>query len=291
MTTLDIPEWGPEYPNPDTLRREASLMAEAYVEAVLEEIPRHEIRGIYLKGSARKRWDSPIDYVPEVSDVDMHIDFHREDAWPEYLGTVDQALRVQSGAERRYLSKVSSPIHTPRPQVMVLNKVMSEMDDFIHSPAATVEVLFGNDYPAGDYSDPDSIRRIECGRIIKDLGFVEQLPMHVIDRPGRYIWEAVRSLVWRVSPTGPRVLHFSGMGTEEAWSLNRTAIVPRIAEAGYPTLAQEYLGFYVSAWKYFLSGYKDFDAGRAAITAAVACLEKGAEAARMWLATASESSG
>ena len=258
-------------------------MAEAYVETLLDVIPPTEIRGIYLKGSARKKWDSPIDYVPEVSDVDMHIDFHRDEAWPEYLGTVDQALRVQSGAERRYLSKVRSPLHTPRPQVLVLNQVMSELDDFIHAPATTVEALFGDDYPAGDYTDPESIRRTECGRLIEDFRFIEKLPMHVIDRPGRYIWEAVRSLVWRVSPTGPRVLHLSGLGSEEAWSLNRTAIVPRLVEAGQGALAQSYLGHYVSAWRYFLSGYKDYDAGRAAIVAAADCVTNGAEVARAWL--------
>ena len=61
MQKPKIPQWGPEYPDPETLQRETDLMAEAYVEALLEEIPRHEIRSIYLKGSARKSWDSPLE--------------------------------------------------------------------------------------------------------------------------------------------------------------------------------------------------------------------------------------
>jgi hypothetical protein len=284
MNAPEIPQWGPEYPDPETLRREADLMAEAYVESLLEEIPRHEIRGIYLKGSAQKQWDSPLDYVPEVSDVDMHIDFHRDEAWPEYLGTLRQALRIQKRAERLFESKVSRPLHTPRPQLLVLNKAMSEIDDFIHSPKSTVKVLLGDEYPLPDYGDQESIRRTECQRLIEDGEFLEKLPMHVIDRPGRYGWESLRTLVWRVSPTAPRVLHISGMDTEEAWSLNRTAIVPALVDLGHKELADRYVDHYLSAWRYFLSSYKDTDVGRAAVMAGADCITMGAEVARHWLA-------
>lgn len=31
------------------------------------------ISHIWVKGSAQKRWDGPVDYVPELSDVDIHL--------------------------------------------------------------------------------------------------------------------------------------------------------------------------------------------------------------------------
>ena len=91
-------------------------------------------------------------------------------------------------------------------------------------------------------------------------------------------------LVWRVSPTAPRVLHISGMDTEEAWSLNRTAIVPALVDLGHKELADRYVDHYLSAWRYFLSSYKDTDVGRAAVMAGADCITMGAEVARHWLA-------
>ena len=60
-------------------------MAESIVEALLDEIPPEEIRGIYLMGSGQKEWDSPIDYVPEISDVDIHIQFYSDTVWRQYI--------------------------------------------------------------------------------------------------------------------------------------------------------------------------------------------------------------
>ena len=279
-----IPAWSTRYPDPARLRHEVECAAESFVEALLQHIPRGEIRGIYLKGSAHKRWDTPIDYVPEISDVDMHVWFHEDDSWRRHLGTVSQAIEVQRSAELGYTSKVGRPLHEPRPQLIVMNKMMAELDDFVLSPQATVKVLYGDCYPEGDYSDADRIRRGECGRLIEDGSHVSRLPLQVVDRPGKYLWEMVRALVWRVSPTGPRVLHISGVETEEAWSLNRTGVVPALRDLGLGSLADSSAGFYVSGWEYFLSSYKDTDSGRAAIGHAVQVLTEGAEIARSWLA-------
>jgi len=68
--------WSSHYPDPRVLKTEAFFMAEAFTEVLLEEIPDPDIVGIYCKGSVLKDWDSPLDYVPELSDVDIHILFH-----------------------------------------------------------------------------------------------------------------------------------------------------------------------------------------------------------------------
>ena len=72
MQSSILPEWNHHYPDPGKLRHEINHMADSFVEVLLDDIPSQEIRGIYLKGSAQKEWDSPVDYVPEISDVDIH---------------------------------------------------------------------------------------------------------------------------------------------------------------------------------------------------------------------------
>ena len=277
-----LPEWDASYPDPARLRWEVDAMVDSFVEALLDQIPNEDIQGIYLKGFGQKEWDSPIDYVPEISDVDIHIQFYSDEAWRGHIGTFAQAMKINRKVEETYLSKIGEPLHTPRPQLIVVNKMVQEIE-FIHSPRETVSVLYGEEYPLADYSTPDRIRRVECDRLLVDAGYIKgDYPLHFVDRFGRYIWEALRTLAWRVSPAGPRALHILGVDTALAWSLNRTGIVAMLADLGETELAGSYLEFYISGWRYFNSRYEDFDAGRAAISAGVEALGRAADMAAQW---------
>ena len=259
-------------------------MAESIVEALLDEIPPEEIRGIYLMGSGQKEWDSPIDYVPEISDVDIHIQFYSNTVWRQYIGTVPLAIEIQHKVEMLFLSKISKPLHTPRPQLLVINKMMHEFG-FVYSPRHAVRVLYGEEYPIADYSDPNYSRPGDCDKLMNDEAYLTDFSLHLIDRPGKYVWESLRPLVWRVAPVGPRVLHISGADTEIAWSVNRTHIVSMLQELGQPELARHYLEFYLAGWEYFLSRYESSDAGRSVISAGVEVLTRAAKIARNWLAS------
>ena len=284
MHGVAVPAWNAHYPGPQRLREEVNAVAEAFSEVLIEEIPGREIRGIYLKGSGQKEWDSPIDYVPEVSDVDIHIEFRNGTDWQQYVGTVSQAMAIQHKVELRYLSKVNQAVHAPRPQLVIVNKLISDLE-FVHSPRSTVKVLFGAEYPLADYGDPDRIRRGDCNRLLEAAAYLTDFPLNVIDRPGKYVLESLRPLVWRVSPAGPRVLHLSGIDTQTAWGVNRTKVVWMLAELGQPDLARHYAGFYLSAWEYFLSRFESADAGRSALKAGVEVLTAAAEVASDWLAS------
>lgn len=287
QTGLAVPEWDASFPDPARLRGEIDAMVDSFLAVLLDELPGETIRGIYLKGSGHKEWDSPIDYVPEISDVDVHVQFHDDADWRRHLGALDQALRINREVERAYLSKVTDPLHLPRPQLIVVNRMVQQIE-FVHSPRSTVRTLFGEEYPQADYSDPDAVRRIECDRLMIDAGYLaSDYPLHIIDRFGKYLAEGLRTLAWRVSPAGPRALHILGLDTETAWSLNRTGIVNLLAETGEQELAWSYLEFYVSGWRFFNSGYRDFEAGRAAASAGVQAVSRAAEIAAHWRTGAS----
>ncbi len=281
--------WSSHYPDPRALKAEAFFMAEAFAEVLLEEIPNPDIEGIYCKGSVVKDWDSPLDYVPELSDVDIHLLFHDDAAIEKHLGSVAQAMRIQFRVEERYLSKVPQPLHVPMPQLTLLNDLLHN-EDYVHPPRKVVSVLYGKDAPDPGYSNPDRIRRTDCKRLLDEEEFLKKrLPGHAVDRPARYIWQTLRLMSWRVSPTGPRVLHTLGLPTEEAWSVNRTVAVSLLREMGEDNLAQDYADYYLNAWEYYLSGYADSDAGRASVVAGAKVLGRGGEIAKAWLRSCPDS--
>jgi len=266
--------WTDRFPDQAALRAEVRALVEAFVEVILARIPHDEIAAIYFKGSARKQWDSPLDYVPEISDVDIHLLMRNEGDVERRLGAVAQTLPFAADVERAYLAKVKSPLHFPRPQVTIVNKLLSD-PDYCPSPKETVETLYGEEYPAAAYADEAALGELCRRRILDDASAITTYPTRVMDRPGRYMWEIIRDLNWRVSPTGPRVLSVRGVPTREAWSLNRTHVVRRLRDVGETELAAHYRGYYLSGWDYFLSGLRDTDAGRRLVAAGVAVLARG----------------
>lgn len=272
-----VPQWSARYPDPQVLRREADAMSSAYVGALREAIPDEQVEGIYLKGSATKAWESPLDYVPELSDVDIHL-LLREDAPARYLGTIEQTLTIQARAERLFIEQVGRPLHFPRPQLMLANDLFSK-PNFVPSPPSVVKVVYGKPYPALAMTEAQ-VRAFDLENLLFHEQYLADLPLSSIDNPGPHIRVSLRGMSWRVSPTGSRVLHSLGPRYEQAWGTNRTGIVRLLLQFGQEELAIAVSSFYVSAWDYFLSGYADSDAGRAALLAGARVLRLGIKFAK-----------
>lgn len=272
------PAWDDRYPDREVLRREVQAMREAFLTALFDAVPRSEIAGLYAKGSSLKPWDSPLDYVPELSDVDLHILFADEDGARRYIGTVEQALAVQAHTESLYRAAVPNPVHVPRIQLILANPLFQQ-PDFVPSPDHVVSVILGRPYPVWQ-PDPPALRRVDAQKLLDQEEYLAKVPFQLVDKGNRELWSVLRGMIWRVSPTGSRVLSVRGVPYEEAWGTNRTAIVTRLATLGEEALAQQIATFYLQAWAYFLSGHSDADAARAAILAGTRTLARGIEIAR-----------
>jgi len=244
---------------------------------VLEQAPPSEVAGLYFKGSARKRWDSPVDYVPETSDVDIHVLFSDDACAARRLGTMESALQVQGRIETGYQARVPSPLHTPRPQLMILNDLLRD-PEYSPSPPGTVTTLHGATYPDATYDEARE-RSLARMRLLSHSDVVGGLPLRAVDKPGRYQLSILRDLAWRVSPSGPRLLTILGLPSPRAWQLNRTEIIGALEESGQRDMAKAYRDFYLFAWAYFLSAYADSEAARSAVAAGAEVLELGAAAA------------
>ena len=279
---IRLPSWNDGYPDPVRLRHEVSCMTEAIVETLLDRIPNDEIRAIYLKGSANKRWDTPIDYVPEASDLDLHLWFHDDDGERTHIGRLDQALTIQQDIEAGYRARRPNPIHTPRPQIMIMNSMMRR-PGYMHSPLATVKVLYGESYPAADYAAVDEIKRYKCHDLLALADILERFPYRVFDRPDKYLAELFRDLSYRVSPVGPIVLHLAGLDPMTAWSMNRTHVTRALEDIGECDLAESYVDYFLARWRWFLSDSEDLDAVRDAVRVAIEVLERSESVAKSHL--------
>lgn len=272
------PRWDGHYPAPDALRREVDAMRDAFVTALFEAVPPSALSGIYAKGSAQKPWDSPLDYVPELSDVDIHILFVEDAEVRRYLGTVEGALGIQARIESLYRSAVAAPIHVPRLQVIVAN-VLWRQPDYVPSPEHTVTILHGT-APPHSVQSADVIRRIDATLLLEHEPYLAEVPFNIVDMPDKHIWPLLRGLTWRVSPIAPRVLSLYGIPFEEAWGENRTRAVTRLRSAGEDGLAVTLTEYYLNGWQYFLSGFTATDAARAAVLAGTQALSRAIDIAR-----------
>lgn len=274
---VSLPEWNEQYPSQGRLKAEVRAAADAMFQALVETIPVRDLTGVYMKGSALKHWETPIDYVPVLSDVDVHVLFADAKATGPHLESVERGLNLSALVEGLFRAAVPEPIHVPRVQLVNANRLYDD-PEFISSPAETVERRVGVPYPDRAL-DTSFARSVAIKRTLEHGEYLAKLGDAVTDLFGPYLRRVLRNLSWRVSPTGPRVLELLGSPFEQVWSSNRTGIVRLLERSGESQLASDYVEFYVKAWRYFLSQDEDGDAARRAISAAARVLARGIEIA------------
>ena len=248
------------------LRAEAHGMARAYLDALISLCPPDSVIGVYVKGSAYRPWDSVIDYVPELSDVDIHV--RLAPAATAQLRTSPSALDLAATALSIFRDAFPHAIHTPRPQLFFLDD-MEKVPGYLASARECVNTLFGPEYKCGTRGDYADCRSADADQFAADARFIaKSLPGKLIDRPGRLLWNAISTITWRVAPAGPRLLTQLGSDPYDAWVLNRSGIVDALLSHGCSAVAEAYADFYLAGWDGFRSRFEDATAGRRAVLAA-----------------------
>lgn len=81
----------------------------------------------YAKGSAVKNWQSEIDYVPIISDLDIQVKFKENRFFFEnqdLFVNLDESSNLVREYEKRFYKRRKKPLHLPRMQVTILNKFL-----------------------------------------------------------------------------------------------------------------------------------------------------------------------
>jgi hypothetical protein len=255
------------------IRAEVDAMAGAWVEVLRSHLPEGGIRTVYLHGSSQKRWESAVDYVPGLSDVDVHL-WLRD---PDGSSRIDlaTALAVNADVRGAYERRVPGALHMPKPQLTFVDR-LHRMPGYVPSPRAAVRVVYGEDYP--DYRLTDGEREDQRRRDRENLlvhgDWLAALPLRAIDSPGAVAARLVHESAWRVGPVAARVLSLDRMPYEQAWTLNRTRLIAELRARGFGAIADPFEAYYLRGWDMFLEGASGdgtlatLRAGAEAITAA-----------------------
>jgi hypothetical protein len=262
-------------------RSEVDAMKAAYLETILEVIPRVALRDVFFKGSAFKVWDDLVDYVPELSDVDIHVWFEDDDGFDKTFPTLEAALEFSAKAEAQFFATCPKPLHVPRVQLFALNWLLT-YESFVSNPAGNPHSHFGLEYPSGQNPDPDVIRAIDSKSLLEEAEHLNVIkPERMVDKHSKDFRAILCDLGERIGPLASRALSVLGSSSEEAWGgHNRSSLLLKLEAQGQHDLVSSIRGFYWNAWTYFLSQDRDGNAARSAIRHAANALEMGGQIAQ-----------
>lgn len=248
----------------EDLRKDINLMVETAKEVLLKNF-KGEIKGIYFKGSASKDWNSRIDYVPGISDVDMHVLFKKEKTFKDFSKDIWNVMRLSEKIEKSYLEKNKKPTHTPLLQLLSLNKLMKE-ENYVPSIKSSVKTIHGKKYEGyNKKKHGEKFKERAKAQILEHEEYLENIRKRGWSKTGKALEKYLHDLSWRLSSSASNFLCAHNYTYEEAWSLNRTGIVKELKKLKFNRLAKEYKDYYNYGWKYFYSG-KSSDCRKAIVS-------------------------
>jgi hypothetical protein len=221
---------------------------------VLSEFHGDNINYAYAKGSAIKKIETKLDYVPFISDIDIHVSLKNE-AFTNDLEGFKNALSLSRRYEDTYNKILPEKIHIPRLQIMYLNQI-KQIDEFVDPQESDVKVLQGNPVFNPTKFSKEEIRMKDRNLLLEEEEFLYGFSTTIVDRVGLDYWSALRRMVFRVPPSVIRLLTQESDNPLEIWSKNRTEIA-KILKSKYPIIYDDYISYFVSGWQLFESNFSE----------------------------------
>ena len=255
------------------IRRDVDTCIEVWTEVLLGRF-QENIEYLYAKGSSIKPWEGIIDYVPTLSDVDIHI--KTVDGFRLFQGNSDgfrQSLEITEEYEEKFKKENPEHMHIPRTQIVKVNRFIDDPDFINPASSDNVKILYGN--PEFTPLDDNSrIRSVDMKNLMDLEKTLDTLPLNTVDRVGLDLWQLIRRLCWLVSPTPVRLLTQLEDHPEEVWSWNRTKVCRKLVDHNFNDLAEEYSQYYLAGWEMFQTRFQDSNAMRKVLYRAYNVLEK-----------------
>lgn len=240
--------WPSDFPKEKALRKDIQIMLSCFQEVLFRHVPKSNIIGIYFKGSASKKWDSIIDYVPGISDIDIHFILKNPSKFEKM--SLDEAFKFSSELRDLYKKKNKKPAHFPIVQINLLNKLMKK-DFYSPTPKEAVKTIYGKKYEEKKIILNDELKK-SIKKVKEDAPLGKEMPLKVIDKAGRYE-KYLQQLSWKISPCIPNYVFLKIKDYKKSWTMNRTELARTLKELGEEELAENYTKFYTEAWKYYIS--------------------------------------
>ena len=203
----------PELPERGAL----AAYAGAVGRAAAAELPDHV--SVVWKGSAHKSWDGPYDFLPGLSDIDVHV--YRpgglDDPW-----TLRRRIRDEVGP---------APYGTPLQLLVIDPDTMPEWWTLL---PGTYEILAGGTPPV-----PVPPRHLLLDRdrfgLAEAHGHADSVTSGVLACGDADLWPYLLTVRWMFIPMLYRGVSLEGGEPEKAWAMNRTELLAAADE--HPPLA------------------------------------------------------
>jgi hypothetical protein len=256
-------------------RRDVDAAVEVWRQLIQERLS-DRIDYAILKGSGIKEWESPVDYVPMISDIDIHLGKKESmSLLPETRGGFLYSLETTRLYEERFKETRPDHLHIPRPQVVVMEE---SRGDWLPERPEEVKLLFG-EVPLKPEEPVEHLRARDLDELAGLGPLLARLPVQVIDRIDLEYYRVLRMLCYVVSPTPVRVLS-QYTKPKHVWTLNRTKVLRLLERNGFQSIAEPYREYYLTGWKAFTEGFRDNETMRQLITHAYDVLYASYEAVR-----------
>ena len=221
--------------------------------SIFEENYSKSIDFAYVKGSAIKEWKTYIDYVPILSDVDIHIKAKAHAKFFDDESSFHESVNLSEMYENMFIEQNPNYFHIPRTQILNL-KTLIDAVDFVY-PKKTSVVPLINDPIFEENPSIETIKKIDLKNLLQLDEFLQTLPLHMIDRTGLDLWTMIRRLNWRVSPSPVRLLSLEDDDPLSIWELNRTSITNLLEKRDFYLISETYKDYYYEGWISFIEDF------------------------------------
>ena len=232
---------------------------------LLVEMFQGDIEYIYAKGSAIKSWETKIDYVPQISDIDIHVKLKNHNSGLLLNPSLKMSIALSKDYRKRFeqynTDQKRKPFHLPRIQLVILNKLVEKKFTFVHSRLQDVRVLFGTPIFTQEL-DHESIRQLDKLELLKLNEPLKRIPIDMLDRADHFeYYTALRRITYVISPSPVRLLTqlLRDKNPYDIWTWNRTTILQQLQSLSLHELATTYEQYYLMGWELFNSKFEDIE--------------------------------
>jgi len=237
--------------------------------SLLNDFAKDNIEYLFTKGSSAKKWQTDIDYVPIISDVDIHVKF--KDNKKKLLNksnAFDEASFFTGNYERLFYKSCKElnhkPIHVPRVQIVQLE--FHGRKGYVVPPREQdiIWLQGKSDFP--EEMDHQTIREMDRKSLLNEKLFIDSIPETFFELSGLGYYTLLYRIGSRISATPIRLLtQLLDENPHNIWALNKTSIKKLLSEHNLTTIASSYEQYYITGWKLFESSFTDSELYRTMI--------------------------
>lgn len=242
------------------IRMDINLATEVWQEMLNTQLP-DDIEYIFTKGSSIKSWDSELDYVPVLSDVDIHIKVN--DKRKKILNSEDsfeQASFFTTNYSKKFNELCKEKNHTSQhlPRVQIVQLDLEKKRGYVVPPRECDITWIQGKAALPDEMDHDQVRKMDLFNLQSEASFVKAIPSTYMGLSGLEYYPLLYRISSRISPSPIRLLtQVMNENPHDIWAYNKTTVKKKLLEYKFQEIAEYYEIYYILGWELFESNFTD----------------------------------